>query len=296
MKMEKILVVDDDEGQRNAIQFLLKKQNYLVIAANNGISGLRVLNEYDDIHVLIVDLAMPELSGVELLEAIKDRKQPLRRIVLTAHDIELTHTDADKLNVFSYLNKPISKNTLLFAVKSAFKDIYRDRKGGKAVDYQKNVEDVRIKQLLTGIETDKEETKYQWDVFISYSTSDRPLVEEIASDLKSNEITYWLDLEQIKPGDHIMQTIVKGLQGSRFVLCCFSHNQLKSGWSRVEYETILNEGITNTTGQKVLPLILDDLKHDDVPLLIRSYKCERYSDPIGYQNILKRLKEPLASG
>lgn len=126
MKTEKILIVDDDEGQRNAIQFLLKKQNYLVIAANNGISGLRVLNEYDDIHVLIVDLAMLELSGVELLEAIKDRRQPLRRIVLTAHDIELTHTDADKLNVFSYLNKPISKNTLLFAVKSAFNDLHRE--------------------------------------------------------------------------------------------------------------------------------------------------------------------------
>ncbi len=126
MIRNKILVVDDNEDHRNAIQYLLKKQGYTVIAVSDGEVGLAELEKQDDLRVLIVDLAMLKLSGVELLEIIRNRRQPLRRIVLTAHDIELTHTDADKLKVFSYLNKPISKNTLLFAVKSAFNDLHRE--------------------------------------------------------------------------------------------------------------------------------------------------------------------------
>ncbi len=82
MKNGNILVVDDNDDHRTAIQYLLEKQNYCVIPAENGESGLRQLYEHDDIQVLISDLAMLGVSGVQLLEEIKDRKQPLRRIVL----------------------------------------------------------------------------------------------------------------------------------------------------------------------------------------------------------------------
>lgn len=124
MRMEKILIIDDNLDHRNAIQYLLEKGGYIVIAANNGKTGLKLLNEHDDIRVIIVDLAMLELSGVDVLKIIKDRRQPLRRIVLTAYDGELSFTDAKKLKVFSYLNKPITKHILLFTVKAAFKDLY----------------------------------------------------------------------------------------------------------------------------------------------------------------------------
>ena len=265
MKKEKILVVDDNKDHRTAIEFLLRNENYDILTAPNGETGLELLNNHDDIKVLIADLAMLELSGIELLEKVKDRQQPLRRIVLTAHNEELPFEKAEELKVFSYLNKPVSKHTLLFTVKSAFKDLYPERFG---------------------------ETQYQWDVFISYSKMDKPLVEKITADLKRNRITYWLDNEQLEPGDHISQTIVKGLEGSRYVLCCFSRNQLKSGWCHTEYEAVLNKVISRTTGQRILPLILDDLRDEEMPLLVSSYKYERYSDSIGYQKILKRIKKP----
>lgn len=124
MEMEKILIIDDNLDHRNAIQFLLEKGGYAVMPANNGKTGLKILNEYDDIRVMIVDLAMLELSGVEVLKRIKNRRQPLRRIVLTAYDGELSFKEAKELNVFSYLNKPITKHILLFTVKAAFKDLY----------------------------------------------------------------------------------------------------------------------------------------------------------------------------
>jgi signal transduction histidine kinase len=126
MGMEKILIIDDNLDHRNAIKFLLEKLGYIVIDAHNGKTGLKLLDEHDDIRIIVVDLAMLELSGVEVLKIIKDRMQPLRRIVLTAYDGELSFTDAKELNVFSYLNKPISKQTLLFTVKAAFNDLYRE--------------------------------------------------------------------------------------------------------------------------------------------------------------------------
>jgi signal transduction histidine kinase len=124
MRMEEILIIDDNLDHRNAIQFLLEKEGYIVITANNGKTGFEILNEYEGIRIMIVDLAMLELSGVELLKMIKNRRQPLRRIVLTAYDGELSFTDAKELKVFSYLNKPITKHILLFTVKAAFNDLY----------------------------------------------------------------------------------------------------------------------------------------------------------------------------
>lgn len=124
MLTKKILVVDDNDDHRNAIQYLLKKQGYPVILAQNGAIGIRHLEEHIDIKVLIVDLAMLEISGVELLENIRHRKHPLRRIVLTGYDEELPFEKAEELKVFSYLNKPISKHALLFTVKAAFNDLY----------------------------------------------------------------------------------------------------------------------------------------------------------------------------
>jgi signal transduction histidine kinase len=143
MKKEKVLVVDDNDDHRNAIQYLLKKQGYPVIPASDGTIGLKKLEEHDDIRVLIVDLAMLEISGVDLLERIKNRRWPIRRIVLTAYDEELQFEKAEELKVFAYLNKPISKHSLLFTVKSAFNDLYVEEVekweelGQTAVDFVK---------------------------------------------------------------------------------------------------------------------------------------------------------------
>lgn len=127
MKKEKILVVDDNDDHRKAIQFILEKEGYSVIPAQNGEKGLKQLEKHDDTRVLIVDLEMEGFSGVDLLKQIKDREHPLRRIVLTAHEEQLPFQEAKELDVFSYLNKPISNQAVLFTVKAAFNDLYLEK-------------------------------------------------------------------------------------------------------------------------------------------------------------------------
>ncbi len=165
MKNGKILVVDDNDDHRNAVQYLLEKKGYTVIPAGNGKLGLAELDKHDDIQVLITDLAMLGVSGAQLLEKIKDRKQPLQRIVLTAYDEELPYDQAEKLHVFTYLNKPISKHTLLFTVKSAFNDLHLEEAkkweelGQVAIDFVKLLEN-RVEVILKHIQFISKEFEY----------------------------------------------------------------------------------------------------------------------------------------
>ncbi|NIM14508.1 MAG: TIR domain-containing protein [Candidatus Aminicenantes bacterium] len=165
------------------------------------------------------------------------------------------------------------------------------KKGLKDVLCQKSLENVSIDSLLTGIELERHDADYQWDVFISYSSNDATIIEEILADFNRHGISYWWDKEQIQPGDIITRSIEEGLENSRFVMPCFSRNQLESGWCRAEYEAILNRILSGTSEQKIIPLILDELSSDKLPLLISNIKWVRYSDKEGYREILKRLKK-----
>jgi hypothetical protein len=98
---------------------------------------------------------------------------------------------------------------------------------------ENDMEDINIIELLRGVDMNVVETN--WDVFISYSSSDKVHIKRLTDLLRNRKISYWLDSEQIKPGDSITQRIEYGLKNSSIILLCISKNQLKSGWSRAEY-------------------------------------------------------------
>lgn len=144
-----------------------------------------------------------------------------------------------------------------------------------------------VKDLLNGIEAENvRKKKFAWDVFISYSSLDKEVIQKIARDLQVRGIIYWIDEEQINPGDRFIQKITEGLQNSRFILPCISVNQRKSGWASTEYETILNKIISGVSEQRVLPLILDDTADADVPPLLSVYRCERFRVAEQYSRLL----------
>lgn len=141
-------------------------------------------------------------------------------------------------------------------------------------------------EVKDAAEPDKE---FKWDVFISYSSKDFPVIEKIVEEFKRRGIRYWWDDEQLRPGDSISAKIADGLKKSRYVMPCLSNNQLTSGWCRAEYTAILNKVIGGCMVQKVVPLVLDELNHEDVPLLLSDYKYERLPDTRGYEKLLSVL-------
>ena len=81
--MKRILVIEDDIELCDELKIILKDENYLTESANNGLDGLNMIkkNKYD---LVLLDLKMPGLNGLEVLKIIKNTYKDLKVIIITA--------------------------------------------------------------------------------------------------------------------------------------------------------------------------------------------------------------------
>ena len=102
-----IIVVEDDQVQRNMLGEFLTSLNHVVILAKNGREALRELSNNKAIHLVITDINMPEMDGISLIE--ESRKQGFTNdfIVITAHGTLDSAVRAFKMGAFDYITKPI---------------------------------------------------------------------------------------------------------------------------------------------------------------------------------------------
>jgi signal transduction histidine kinase len=127
MGKKKIIVIDDNLNFLESTKYILSKYNYIIITTPTGTEALNFLKNDVEIQVLLIDLYMPILSGVDFLKEIKDFERPLKRIVLTAEESLLDEQEAEDLKIFSYLVKSVNiTHSLLFTVKSAFNELELD--------------------------------------------------------------------------------------------------------------------------------------------------------------------------
>ena len=85
--MKQILIVDDEQNIRELYKDELEEQGYGVAIAGNGDEALRVLNNKpDDFNLVMVDIKMPGMDGLELLSRIKEIRRDLPVIIVTAYD------------------------------------------------------------------------------------------------------------------------------------------------------------------------------------------------------------------
>lgn len=119
LKMIKILLAEDHQLVRNGIKNLLETAgNFNVIAeASNGKDVLSIIDEGASPDIVLADIQMPQMTGFELAERLKERKNFNSKLVfLTMLDHENYVYDAFKLGIRGYLLKNISSNELLFAL------------------------------------------------------------------------------------------------------------------------------------------------------------------------------------
>jgi DNA-binding response OmpR family regulator len=112
----KILVVEDDEMILRALEFRLKKDGYEVTIARTGKEALEKLAS-DTFNLVITDLMLPFVTGMEVLSHIKTNHADLPVIVLSAADEEKTIMDAFKLGADDFIAKPFSPGELTLRVK-----------------------------------------------------------------------------------------------------------------------------------------------------------------------------------
>ncbi|MCW8803048.1 MAG: sigma-54 dependent transcriptional regulator [Ignavibacteriaceae bacterium] len=116
---EKILVVDDEDIIRESLSFILRKEKYEVEEASNGKIAFEMLKEtsYD---LVITDLEMPEMKGIELLDEIRKINLQTNTIVITAYGSMETAIAALRSGASDYILKPIEFDELLIKVKKLF--------------------------------------------------------------------------------------------------------------------------------------------------------------------------------
>ena len=108
----RILIVDDEKHQRDILQMILDSEGYESVSARNGRHALQALRD-QPFDVVLTDLKMPDMSGIDLLTALLKAQPGLCVILMTAHGSIGSAVDAMRKGAFDYLTKPLEKDELL---------------------------------------------------------------------------------------------------------------------------------------------------------------------------------------
>ncbi len=117
MDMEKpeILIIEDDNSIRNILVKLLSLEGYLVHSSENGLKGLDLVLSRD-IRVVLTDVKLPDISGIELIQKIKEKNSIIEIVVLTAYGNISDAVQAMKYGAFDYLRKGEDDDKIPFIV------------------------------------------------------------------------------------------------------------------------------------------------------------------------------------
>ena len=116
--MNKLLIIDDDEALRETLKLYFKNDGFEIFVADGGKSGLNKLKEVNP-DVVLCDIKMPDMSGLEVLDKIKEFDESIQVIMITAfNDVNSTISAMQKM-AFDYITKPLDIPSLKIKLKKA---------------------------------------------------------------------------------------------------------------------------------------------------------------------------------
>jgi len=121
----RVLVVEDHEVERRAVSQILKAEGFTVFGAENADKALGYMDE--NIDVVLSDLNMGDVSGLDLLQLWKKNKPETQFILLTGHSSVNSAVEAIKAGAFDYVTKPINHDELVLLVKRAVEVMAKDK-------------------------------------------------------------------------------------------------------------------------------------------------------------------------
>ena len=143
MEHTQILLVDDESDFRTTIAKRLMKRGMEVEQAGSGEESLAVLKD-KPVDVVILDVKMPGMGGIETLHQIKENYPKIEVIMLTGHATTQDGVDGIKTGAFDYLTKPIELEQLLGKVRQAHEKILREDEKAKEAEFRTKMEQQMI--------------------------------------------------------------------------------------------------------------------------------------------------------
>jgi len=151
----KILITDDEKSIRNALREILEFESYSVLEAENGEQALSTIRS-EAIDLVMLDIKMKGMDGIEVLGKIKELKPELPVIMISGHGTIKIAVEATKTGAFDFLEKPPDLNRLLISIRNALKSSelvkenrqIRSQLHGETYIIGKSPAIERIKQLI----------------------------------------------------------------------------------------------------------------------------------------------------
>ncbi|MUP44212.1 sigma-54-dependent Fis family transcriptional regulator [Gramella sp. BOM4] len=118
--MAKILLIEDEAAIRRVLNKILTEESkeYEVVEAEDGLAGMELVKN-EDFDLILCDIKMPKMDGVEVLEAVKKVKPEIPVVMISGHGDLDTAVNTMKLGAFDYISKPPDLNRLLNTVRNA---------------------------------------------------------------------------------------------------------------------------------------------------------------------------------
>lgn len=113
-----ILVIDDDASIRRSIKEILEHEEYEVTVAENAIVGLKLFEE-EEFNMVMCDIKMPEIDGVEALQRMQKTKPDIPVVMISGHGNIQTAVETIRLGAFNFIEKPMDLNNMLITIRNA---------------------------------------------------------------------------------------------------------------------------------------------------------------------------------
>jgi len=118
MNKGRVLIIDDEDIVRVSCQRILVPEGYEVRSTNSAAEGLGLLAQ-EPVDVVLTDLKMPDIDGMQVLEKIKEEWPDIEVIMITGYQTITTAVEAIKLGAFDYIEKPFTPSAIVEAIDKA---------------------------------------------------------------------------------------------------------------------------------------------------------------------------------
>jgi len=126
VKPKIVLIIDDEEIVLKSISKLLRKNGYDVLICHSGEEALEKIKK-DSVNLIVCDIRMPTMSGVETLKGIRDllkekNQEPVPEIVITGYAEDQTNKEIEALKVAEYIYKPFDVRDFLTSIRKHLRE------------------------------------------------------------------------------------------------------------------------------------------------------------------------------
>src|SRR5919107_794940 len=155
MPKSRILVIDDEAAIRDSLKMTLEYEGYEFIGAATGQEGL-ALAERDAPDLVLLDVKMPGMDGIEVLERLRNMNDALPVVVVSGHGTISTAVEATKKGAFDFIEKPFASERVLVSLRNALdhralRDENRSLKRAVEVRHQMIGESPALKQVMAAV-------------------------------------------------------------------------------------------------------------------------------------------------